>query len=102
MELATQLPRHRPVVEFERVSQAIEIALVDPEACVDFLAAIAARVPKRKQPFRANFRLAITNHAVAYGEVVVVDDDVGLAVAPIGVPGPHVLAAEGSLDARPP
>ena len=49
MELARQRARHRIVLEVERVEQIGHRPPVDPDARVDLLAAVAARIAEREQ-----------------------------------------------------
>ena len=65
VELAGEPARHRIVVDLERVPQAVEVAPRDPEARVDLLAAVAARVAEREASVGADLGVADPDRAVA-------------------------------------
>jgi hypothetical protein len=102
VELAAQVTGHWPVVELERMTEAVDVAPVDPEPGVQFLAIVVPRIPEREQPLGADVRTTLPDDAVADRHVAVLHDDLRGAVAPDGVPGTHVLTGKQPLDTRMP
>src|SRR5262245_44528883 len=82
------------------MTEAVHVPPRHPEAGIDLLAAVAARVAEREEAVRPYLRTAAAHDAVADGEVAVFHHDVSRARSPQGVPGTQVLAAEGAFDTR--
>ena len=61
VELAGHQTLHRIVVELERVAKVGERPAIEPDARVDLLAAVLARVAERELAVGANLRLARTS-----------------------------------------
>ena len=101
VEITRQRAVHRIVLEIERVEQVGQRAPLDPNARVDLLAAVAARVTEREEARHVDPRSAAGHHGLADVGVRVLDDDVALGVAPGHVERLHRPTAEAALDARP-
>ena len=102
VELTAQSTRDRPVVEFERMAQAVEIAVAHANARVDLFAAVLPRITERVEALSANFRVALANQPVGHRHVAVLDHDLRGAVTPERVPRSQVFAAEDPFHPRPP
>ena len=102
VELAAEAARHRPVVELERMSQAVDIASIHAKAGVDLFAVVVARIPQREQSFGANVRVALANRRRRRPSRSCFRRRYARRRRPRGVPRAHVLAGEQALDSRPP
>ena len=94
------MPVDRIVLEVERVEQIGDRPAIDPDARVDLLAAVAARIAERELPGHVDRDASRVITAAADIRVGVLDDDVAFGVAPGDVEGAHLAAAEVTFDAR--
>ena len=98
-ELARQPARDRIRVDREGMAQRVHVAPGHPEARVELLPAVAARVAEREPPVRANLRTVAPHRPAGDRHVAVLDHNPRAAVAPERVPGAHVLAVEDAFHA---